>query len=100
MTKCLLYMAPIVLVGVVATEASAYPAAWGGSMVRNIAATVPEGTGAPLVLVPKGGPVEAVAAGRARRRRCSRRWRRLSRRWGWRRFLGRCRPRQLQWRVT
>src|SRR5580658_7394452 len=55
MTKCLLYMAPIVLIGVVATEASAAPAAWSGSMVRNIAATVPEGTGAPLVLVRGGG---------------------------------------------
>src|SRR5438445_5379462 len=50
MIKSLLYMAPIALVGLVATEASAAPAAWSGSMGRNITATVPEGTGVPLVL--------------------------------------------------
>src|SRR4029077_4980623 len=50
MIKSLLYMAPIALVGLVATEASAAPVAWSGSMGRNITATVPEGTGVPLVL--------------------------------------------------
>ena len=50
MTKCLLYMAPIVLIGVVATEAPAAPAAWSGSIGRNITATAPEGTGVPLLL--------------------------------------------------
>src|SRR5580704_5641099 len=47
MTKCLLYMAPIVLIGLVATEA---PTAWSGGIGRNITATAPEGTGVPLVL--------------------------------------------------
>src|ERR1700736_7013046 len=50
MIKSLLYMAPIALVGLVATEASAAPVAWSGSMGRNITATAPEGTGEPLVL--------------------------------------------------
>ena len=50
MTKCLLYMAPIVLIGLVATEATAATAAWSGSIGRNITATAPEGTGVPLVL--------------------------------------------------
>ena len=48
MTKCLLYMAPIVLIGLVATEAPAAPAAWSGSIGHNITATAPEGTGVPL----------------------------------------------------
>src|SRR5271166_4312097 len=48
MTKCLLYMAPIVLIGLVATGAPAAPAAWSGSIGRNITATAPEGTGVPL----------------------------------------------------
>ena len=55
MTKYMLYMAPIALVGLMATGASAAPSAWSGSMVRDITATVPEGTGAPLVLVRGGG---------------------------------------------
>ena len=38
MIKSLLYMAPIALVGLVATEASAAPVAWSGSMDRNITA--------------------------------------------------------------
>src|SRR5712671_6706501 len=50
MTKCLLYMAPIVLIGLVATEAPAATAAWSGGIGRNITATAPEGTGVPLVL--------------------------------------------------
>src|SRR5712671_90056 len=50
MTKCLLYMAPIVFIGLVATEAPAATAAWSGSIGRNITATAPEGTGVPLVL--------------------------------------------------
>src|SRR5580704_15851899 len=55
MTKSLLYMAPIALIGLVATGASATPAAWSGSMGRNITATVPEGTGVPPVLVCQRG---------------------------------------------
>ena len=82
MTKCLLYMAPIVLIGLVATEAPAAPAAWSGSIGRNITATAPEGTGVPLVLMcQRGGEAAAVLA--LRRRRLSRRWRRRSR---WRRL--------------
>ena len=50
MTKCLLYMAPIVLIGLVATETPAARAAWSGSIGRNIAAIAPEGTAVPLVL--------------------------------------------------
>ena len=61
MIKSLLYMAPIALVGLVATEASAATAAWSGSMGRNITATAPEGTGVPPVLVCQRG-AEAVAA--------------------------------------
>ena len=37
MTKCLLYMAPIALIGLMATEARAIPAAWSGGIARNIA---------------------------------------------------------------
>ena len=55
MTKCLLYMAPIVLIGFVATEAPAASAARAGSMGRNITATAPEGTGVLLGLVPPSG---------------------------------------------
>src|SRR3974390_2880622 len=50
MIKSLLCMVPIALIGLVATEASAAPAAWAGSIGRNITATVPEGTDVPLVL--------------------------------------------------
>src|SRR5712691_7455860 len=50
MIKSLLYMAPIALVGLVATEAPAATAAWSGGIGRNITATAPEGTGVPLVL--------------------------------------------------
>src|SRR5882672_4330374 len=50
MIKSLLYMAPIALVGLVATEAPAATAAWSGGVGRNITATAPEGTGVPLVL--------------------------------------------------
>ena len=55
MTKCLLYMAPIVLIGLVATEAPAASAARAGSMGRNITATAPEGTGVLLGLVCQRG---------------------------------------------
>jgi hypothetical protein len=45
MIKSLLYMAPIVFIGVVATEASAAPSApRSDGMGRDITATVPEGT--------------------------------------------------------
>src|ERR1700731_4793775 len=50
MIKSLLYMAPIALVGLVATEAPSATAAWSGSIGRNITATAPEGTGVPRVL--------------------------------------------------
>ena len=76
MIKSLLYMAPIALVGLVATEAPAAPAAWSGSIGRNITATAPEGTGVPLVLVRQRGGRGGAAAVLARWRRCSRRWRR------------------------
>ena len=63
MAKCLLYMAPIVLIGLVATEAAAATAAWSGSMGQNITATAPEGTGVPLALVcQRGGEAAAVFA--------------------------------------
>jgi len=63
MTKCLLYMAPIVFIGLVATEAPAATAAWSGSIGRNITATAPEGTGVPLVLgCQRGGEAAAVLA--------------------------------------
>src|SRR6516164_894940 len=55
MTKCLLYMAPIVMIGLVATEAPATTAARSGSIGRNITATAPEGTGVPLALVCQRG---------------------------------------------
>src|SRR3984893_16175167 len=55
MIKSLLYMAPIALVGLVATEAPAATADWSGGTGRNITATAPEGTGVPLVLECQGG---------------------------------------------
>ena len=61
MTKCLLYMAPIVLIGLVATGAPAATPAWSGSIGRNITATAPEGTGVPLVLGCQRGGGEAAA---------------------------------------
>jgi hypothetical protein len=60
MIKSLLHMTAIALVGLVATEASAAPVAWSGSMDPNITATVPEGAGVPLVIVCQRG-AEAVA---------------------------------------
>jgi hypothetical protein len=64
MINSLLYMAPIALVGLVATEAAAAPASWAGSLVRNITATVPEETGVPLVLV-RGGDYRGGGGARA-----------------------------------
>jgi len=55
MTKCLLYMAPIALVGLMAAQASAAPAALTGGMARAIAGATAERTDAPLVLVRGGG---------------------------------------------
>jgi len=55
MAKCLLYMAPIVLIGLVAAEAPAAMAARSGSIGQNIIATAPEGRGVPLVLECQGG---------------------------------------------
>ena len=60
MTKCLLYMAPIVMIGLVATEAPATTAARSGSIGRNITATAPEGPGVPLALVCQRGAEAAV----------------------------------------
>src|SRR4051812_20574116 len=71
MIKSLLYMAPIALMGLVATEASAAPAAWSGSVGRNITATLPGRTGVPLVLACQrggrgGGGARAGGGGGAR----------------------------------
>src|SRR2546423_9878819 len=55
MTKCLLYIASTALVGLMATQASAVPVAWSGSMVRNISAATADAKDAPLVLVQRGG---------------------------------------------
>jgi hypothetical protein len=54
MTKCLLYVAPIAFIGLMATQASAAPAAWSGSMARAIADATAERSDAPLMLV-RGG---------------------------------------------
>src|SRR4029450_8498263 len=54
MTKCVLYVAPIAFIGLMATQASAAPVAWSGSMARAIADTTAERSDAPLVLV-RGG---------------------------------------------
>ena len=55
MNKCLVYMTPIAVVGLLAGTASASAAAWGGSMARNIAALSADSTKeGPLVLV-RGG---------------------------------------------
>jgi hypothetical protein len=55
MTKSLLYMAPIALIALMATDAHAIPAVWGGSMARNIAIATKDATSTPLVLVRGGG---------------------------------------------
>src|SRR6202030_549491 len=55
MTKSLLYVAPIAFIGLIATQASAAPAAWSGSMARAIAGATAEQTETPLVLVRRGG---------------------------------------------
>jgi len=55
MTKCLGYMAPIALIGLMATQAPATAAIWSGNMVRDIAAATADRTDAPLVLVQRGG---------------------------------------------
>src|SRR5690349_16297747 len=54
MNKSLLYVAPIALIGFMASEAVAAPAAL-SSIGQNITAAAPEGAGAPLVLVRRGG---------------------------------------------
>src|SRR4029077_8277976 len=54
MTKSLLYVAPIAFIGLMATQASAAPVAWSGSMARAIAGATAEQSDAPLVLV-RGG---------------------------------------------
>jgi hypothetical protein len=55
MTKCLVYMVPIALIGLMATPAPAGAATWSGSMARDIAAATADRTDAPLVLVQRGG---------------------------------------------
>src|SRR5262249_61360407 len=55
MTKCLLYMAPIALIGLMATEAHAVPVVWSNGMARNVAIATADARGAPLVLVQRGG---------------------------------------------
>src|SRR6516165_6648972 len=55
MTKWVLYMAPIALIGLMATEARAVPAVWSGGIARNIAAATADAKDAPLVLVGGGG---------------------------------------------
>jgi hypothetical protein len=55
MTKCFLYLAPIALIGLMATDAPAVPAVWSGSMARNIAVATADAKDAPLVLVRGGG---------------------------------------------
>ena len=50
MNKSLLYVAPIALIGFMASGAVAAPAAL-SSIGQNITAAAPEGAGAPLVLV-------------------------------------------------
>ena len=91
MIKSLLYMAPIALVGLVATEAPAATAAWSGGIGRNITATAPEGTGVPLVLEcqrgGRGGGGARAGGGGARAGGAH------AGGGASRRFLGRCRPR-------
>src|SRR5271155_2383624 len=47
MTKCLIYMASAALVGLMAREALATPAAWSGSMARRIVAAPADAEGGP-----------------------------------------------------
>src|SRR5262249_14691515 len=47
MTKCLLYIAPIALIGLMATAAPAVPAAWSGGMARKIAVATADAKEAP-----------------------------------------------------
>jgi len=60
MTRCLLYIAPIALFGLMVTDAHAIPAVWSGSLARNIATATMDAANAPLVLV--AAAVVAVAA--------------------------------------
>jgi hypothetical protein len=55
MIKSLLYITPAALIGLMATEATAAPAAWGGGMARDIAAVTAESTEARVILVRRGG---------------------------------------------
>ncbi len=55
MTQCRLYMAPIALIGLMATPAPAAPALSNGAMTRIIAVAPAERIDAPLVLVRGGG---------------------------------------------
>src|SRR5215472_8224434 len=55
MTKCLIYIAPIALIGLAATEAPATPAVWSGGMARDIVAATAVGNEASLVLLARAG---------------------------------------------
>ena len=55
MTKRLSYIAPIALVGLMASATPATTAVWSGSMARGIDAVTAERGDAPLVLVRRGG---------------------------------------------
>jgi hypothetical protein len=54
MNKLLLFVAPVALLGMTATNVAAGPAGWGGSIVRDVSAST-VGTGTPLVLVQRRG---------------------------------------------
>src|SRR5215471_14224247 len=54
-SQLLFYTAAVALVGLIATEARGTPAAWTGSMARDVAAATAESTDAPLILVRRGG---------------------------------------------
>jgi hypothetical protein len=55
MSKRLLYIAPIAVVGSMAVWAPATAAVWSGGIGRNIAAVVEDSTNSPLVLVQRRG---------------------------------------------
>jgi|tagenome__1003787_1003787.scaffolds.fasta_scaffold20920727_2 hypothetical protein len=62
MTRLSFYLAPMALIGLLATEATATPAGWSGSVVRNL--TAAGGADFPLILVQRrGGGGGAVRGG-------------------------------------
>ncbi|HEU0157302.1 MAG TPA: hypothetical protein VFQ82_14610, partial [Stellaceae bacterium] len=54
MTRYLVYMAPVVLIGLLAREAPAAAAVWSGGVARDLAAATADAKDAPLVLA-RGG---------------------------------------------